>query len=77
MIAVKLLSQEQVKTNLEEAGFRDTGERFSGDSGDYAIWITEWGEPIMIPEEGPDKMCAQWVLSERMSKVLATKPRKR
>lgn len=77
MIAVRLLSQEEVNRRLETAGFKDTGKRFSGDSGEYAIWVTTWGEPIMVPEEGPDKMCAEWVLGERIQKVLATKPKKK
>lgn len=77
MIAVKLLSQQETRERLEAAKLRDTGRHFSGASGEYAIWITEWGEPLMVPEEGPDKMCAQWVLSERLAAVLATKPKRK
>jgi hypothetical protein len=77
MIAVRLISQEEVNERLTAAGFKDTGKRFSGDTGEYTIWITEWGEPIMVPQEGPDKVCAEWVLAERMQKVLATKPKKK
>lgn len=77
MIAPKLLSQEEVRKRLEAEGLRDTGQHFSGDTGTYAIWITDWGEPLMVPEEGPDKMCAQWVLAERLDEVLTTKPKKK
>ena len=76
MIAPKVLSQEEVTRLLEGAGFRNTGESFSGESGDFAIWVTSWGEPIMVPQAGPDKVCADFILRERMAEVLKTKPRK-
>lgn len=77
MIAVKLLSEAEIRAKLEADGFRDTGKQYPSKEGNYAIWITEWGEPLMVPQEGPDKMCAQWVLLERMAKVLATKPKRK
>jgi len=77
MIAPKLLSLEETKRRLEASGFKDSGERFSGETGNYSVWLTEWGEPVMIPEEGPDKMCAEWVLAERIEKVLETRRKRR
>jgi hypothetical protein len=74
MIAVYLLQQNEVIKRLKAAGLTDTGEKFSGDTGDYAIWITSWGEPLMVPEEGPDKMCAEWLLAERLEAILSTNP---
>lgn len=74
----RLLSKRIVKQRLIAAGFTDTGRTYpAGDNATYSVWISDWGEPIMIPEEGPDKRCAEWVLAERMSKVLSTKPRTR
>jgi hypothetical protein len=76
MIAVRLLSQEEVSQRLREAGLSDTGERFSGDTGNYAIWATPWGVAMFVPQEGPDRRCAEWVLSSRLAEVLKTKPKK-
>ena len=74
MSAVRLLSKRAVNKILREAGLIDSGKKFSGASGEYEIWVTSWGEPMMVPEEGPDKRCAEWVLHERLKKVLDTNP---
>jgi len=44
-------------------------------TGDYSIWITSWGEPLMVPQDGPDKTCGEIFLHQRMQKVLETKPK--
>lgn len=75
-MAIKSLSHAEVSKRLKAAGFKDTGETYSGESGDYGIWITSWGEPLMVPQDGPDKTCAEIFLHQRMEKVLATKPKK-
>lgn len=74
MITPKLLSQAEVKARLEAKGFREVGH-ISVSGGDYSVWVTDWGEPLMVPEDGPDKVCAEIFLYERMDKVLATKPK--
>ena len=72
----RLLSQTAIRKRLREAGFSSTGRAYNADDNTvYSIWISEWGEPIMVPEEGPDKRCAEWVFQDRLDKVLATKPK--
>lgn len=77
MIAPKVLSQQEVAERLRAEGFTDTAERIVVQGGEYAVWVTEWGEPLMVPEDGPDKVCAQFILLERMEKVLATRRKKK
>lgn len=74
MIAPKVLSQADVSARLRAKGFRDTSEVVEVKGGEYAVWVTEWGEVLMVPQDGPDKVCAEFILLERMQKVLATKP---
>ncbi|MGE0278948.1 MAG: hypothetical protein AB7R40_26445 [Nitrospiraceae bacterium] len=76
MIAPRLLSQEQIKEKLEAEGFTKGGD-ITVSGGTYSVWVSEWGEPLMVPEDGPDKVCADIMLNERLHKVLATRPKKR
>ena len=74
-MAIRSLSLKEVTKRLKAAGFTDTGETYSGETGDYGIWITAWGEPLMVPQDGPDKTCGEIFLHQRMQKVLETKPK--
>ena len=74
MTVPRLLTQQEVRQRLTDAGLTDTGERFSGETGGYSIWATQWGVPVSIPEVGADRTCAELLFNEILEKVLNARP---
>ena len=76
MIKPRVRSQTDIRAWLESLGFQRVGE-ISVSEGDFSVWVSDWGEPLMIPEAGPDRVCADFILRERVEAVMATKPHRR
>lgn len=75
MIKARALSQRDIGAVLKSEGFTKAGRITTPNSGDYdVVWVSAWGEPLMLPIAGPDHRCADFILQDRLQKVLATKP---
>ena len=74
-MTARALSQREIGAELKAHGFTKAGKITTAKSGDYDVWVSEWGEPLMVPVAGPDRRCADFILHERLQKVMATKPR--
>lgn len=73
-MTARALSQREISAELKTLGFTKAGRIATAKSGDYDVWVSPWGEPMMLPIAGPDHRCADFILQERLEKVLATKP---
>ena len=73
MIAVYLLSQQEVAKRLNDFGCRKTGERLDDET---AIWVTPWGHYFFVSELGPDKVCAEYVLERIINEIEKTQPKR-
>ncbi len=71
MIKARALSQRAISTILKAQKFTKAGRIKTEHSGDYDVWVSPWGEPLMLPIGGPDHRCADFILHERLQKVLA------
>lgn len=74
MIKARALSQRDIGAVLKSEGFTKAGRITTPNSGDYDVWVSQWGEPLMLPVAGPDFRCADFILQDRLAKVMATKP---
>lgn len=70
MIAVHLLTEEEVAGRLNDHGCVKTSEHLD----EASLWVTPWNFHFWVPEIGPDKMCAEYVLSRIIDEMLSTKP---
>lgn len=71
MIAVRLLTQEEIAERLESSGCQSTGDVLKN----AALWVTAWNHHFFVPQVGPDKMCAEYVLEIIIEKeVEGTRP---
>lgn len=73
-MTARALSQRAIAARLKAEKFTKAGRIKTANSGDYDVWVSEWGEPLMVPIAGPDNRCADFILEDRLQKVLATKP---
>lgn len=73
-MTARALSQRSIGAVLKAVKFTKAGRITTANSGDYDVWVSPWGEPLMLPIAGPDHRCAEFILQERLQKVLATKP---
>lgn len=73
-MTARALSQRAIGTILRAEKFTKAGRIKTANSGDYDVWVSPWGEPLMLPIAGPDHRCAEFILHERLQKVRATKP---
>lgn len=69
-----LLTRKRVHSFLTGLGFSPTKEVVHGESGKHLIWKTSWGYHFSVPDE--DHACATWTLSDIVSAVEATRPKK-
>lgn len=60
MISVYLLSQQEVAKRLNDYGCKRINERLDDET---SVWVTPWGHHFLVPELGPDKVCAEYVLA--------------
>lgn len=72
MIAVYLLSQQEVAKRLNDFGCKKTKERLDDET---AVWVTPWGHHFFVSELGPDKMCAEYVLEGMINEIKKTQPK--
>lgn len=70
MIAVYLLSPEQVAEELKKLGCDYLEELDEG----HDLWRTSWGFVFTVPKVGDDKWCPKYVLFEIMSDVERCRP---
>lgn len=75
-MTARALSQRAISARLKSEKFIKAGRIKTAKSGDYDVWVSEWGEPLMLPVAGPDYRCADFILEDRLQKVLATRPRR-
>jgi hypothetical protein len=72
MIAVHLLDRKDVVRRLAEYGCQETGDTVE----EAGFWATPWGHHFMVPELGPDRVCAEYVLDAIIaSEIEATRPK--
>jgi len=71
LIAVHLLTKQEVTQKLQELGYTQLEEC---PITEYSFWATEWGYHFFVPELPPDGMCADYKLYEIIADVIQTKP---
>ncbi len=79
MIAVRLLSREEVASCLEEFGGKHV-ENFDDGPDPYyraSYWRTSWGHYFFVPEIGPDRMCPEQRMYEILADLSALAPKNR
>lgn len=72
MIAVYLLSQTEIAKRLNDYGYKLTDKRLDEET---AVWVTTWGHHFFVPELGPDRVCAEYVLERIINNVEKTRPK--
>jgi hypothetical protein len=71
MIAVRLLTQEEVTVRLQAASCEKVEPC---DVPEHSLWRTAWDYHFLVPELGPDKMCAEYRLNEIIASFEETRP---